>query len=48
MTQETQQTKYVESVPKLKRVKCDLAKHQARKKIEQWKEKREFEKQFEL
>ncbi|MCG9727866.1 MULTISPECIES: adenosine deaminase [Vibrio] len=48
MTQKTETKKYVESSPKLKRVKGDVAAHQARKKIEQWKEQREFDKQFEL
>jgi len=48
MTKNTKTKKYVESNPTLKRVKGDVASHQARKKIEQWKEQREFDKQFEL
>ena len=37
MTKITKTKQYVESNPALKRVKGDMAAHQARKKIEQWK-----------
>ncbi|TCT58373.1 hypothetical protein EDB31_1803 [Vibrio crassostreae] len=48
MAKKTKIKKYVESVPKLKRVKSDVTAHQTRKKIEQWQEQQEFDKQFEL
>ncbi|MEZ8085703.1 adenosine deaminase [Vibrio sp. 1S139] len=48
MAKKTKIKKYVESVPKLKRVKSDVTAHETRKKIEQWQEQQEFDKQFEL